>query len=215
MPLLPQRIFLLMKKLTESSIKEGINFLIEKDKEFVPLLDEIEGKITSFNIPEGFIGLIKLITEQQLSVASARAIYSRLQDLVKPMTPAKFLSTDTNLIKETGLSRQKVKYCLGISKAISEKQIDFESFKEKENSEITEELIKLNGIGDWTAKCYLLGSLKRIDVFPSSDLVLQLAVKKMKSLREKPSELATRKISESWKPYRSVAALILWSSYEK
>ena len=204
-----------MKKLTESSIKEGINFLIEKDKEFVPLLDDIEGKIKSFNIPEGFIGLIKLITEQQLSVASARAIYSRLQDLVKPMTPAKFLSTDTNLIKETGLSRQKVKYCLGISKAISEKQIDFESFKEKENSEITEELIKLNGIGDWTAKCYLLGSLKRIDVFPSSDLVLQLAVKKMKSLREKPSELATRKISESWKPYRSVAALILWSSYEK
>ena len=81
MPLLPQRIFLLMKKLTESSIKEGINFLIEKDKEFVPLLDDIEGKITSFNIPEGFIGLIKLITEQQLSVASARAIYIRLQDL--------------------------------------------------------------------------------------------------------------------------------------
>ena len=204
-----------MKTISETSIKEGINFLIEKDKAFVSLLDEIEGEISAFNIPDGFIGIIKLITEQQLSVASARAIYSRLQDLVKPMTPKKFLSIDTNLLKETGLSWQKVNYCLGISKACSTNQIDFKSFKEKEDLEIIQELIKLKGIGDWTAKCYLLGSLKRIDVFPASDLVLQLAVKKMKSLKEKPSELATKKISESWKPYRSIAALILWSSYEK
>ena len=184
-----------MKTISETSIKEGINFLIEKDKAFVSLLDEIEGEISAFNIPDGFIGIIKLITEQQLSVASARAIYSRLQDLVKPMTPKKFLSIDTNLLKETGLSWQKVNYCLGISKACSTNQIDFKSFKEKEDLEIIQELIKLKGIGDWTAKCYLLGSLKRIDVFPASDLVLQLAVKKMKSLKEKPNELATKKIS--------------------
>ena len=204
-----------MKTISETSITEGINFLIEKDKAFVSLLDEIEGEISAFNIPDGFIGIIKLITEQQLSVASARAIYSRLQDLVKPMTPKNFLSTDTNLLKETGLSWQKVNYCLGISKACSTNQINFKNLKEKEDLEIIQELIKLKGIGDWTAKCYLLGSLKRIDVFPASDLVLQLAVKKMKSLKEKPNELATKKISESWKPYRSIAALILWSSYEK
>jgi len=204
-----------MKTISETSITEGINFLIEKDKAFVSLLDEIEGEISAFNIPDGFIGIIKLITEQQLSVASARAIYSRLQDLVKPMTPKNFLSTDTNLLKETGLSWQKVNYCLGISKACSTNQINFKSLKEKEDLEIIQELIKLKGIGEWTAKCYLLGSLKRIDVFPASDLVLQLAVKKMKSLKEKPNELATKKISESWKPYRSIAALILWSSYEK
>lgn len=204
-----------MKTISETSITEGINFLIEKDKAFVSLLDEIEGEISSFNIPDGFIGIIKLITEQQLSVASARAIYSRLQDLVKPMTPKNFLSTDTNLLKETGLSWQKVNYCLGISKACSTNQINFKNLKEKEDLEIIQELIKLKGIGEWTAKCYLLGSLKRIDVFPASDLVLQLAVKKMKSLKEKPNELATKKISESWKPYRSIAALILWSSYEK
>ena len=204
-----------MKTISETNITEGINFLIEKDKAFVSLLDEIEGEISSFNIPDGFIGIIKLITEQQLSVASARAIYSRLQDLVKPMTPKNFLSTDTNLLKETGLSWQKVNYCLGISKACSTNQINFKSLKEKEDLEIIQELIKLKGIGEWTAKCYLLGSLKRIDVFPASDLVLQLAVKKMKSLKEKPNELATKKISESWKPYRSIAALILWSSYEK
>lgn len=204
-----------MKTISETSITEGINFLIEKDKAFVSLLDEIEGEISSFNIPDGFIGIIKLITEQQLSVASARAIYSRLQDLVKPMTPKNFLTTDTNLLKETGLSWQKVNYCLGISKACSTNQINFKNLKEKEDLEIIQELIKLKGIGEWTAKCYLLGSLKRIDVFPASDLVLQLAVKKMKSLKEKPNELATKKISESWKPYRSIAALILWSSYEK
>ena len=204
-----------MKTISETSITEGINFLIEKDKAFVSLLDEIEGEISAFNIPDGFIGIIKLITEQQLSVASARAIYSRLQDLVKPMTPKNFLSTDTNLLKETGLSWQKVNYCLGISKACSTNQINFKNLKEKEDLEIIQELIKLKGIGEWTAKCYLLGSLKRIDVFPASDLVLQLAVKKMKSLKEKPNELATKKISESWKPYRSIAALILWSSYEK
>jgi len=204
-----------MKEISQSSTKKGIEFLKKNDKDFIPLLDEIDGRLSIFSIPDGFPGIIKLITEQQLSVASAKAIHNRVLRLVSPMTPEKVISTKKDLLKETGLSWQKVNYCLGISKACVEKKIDLDSFNKKTDEEILDELTKLKGIGEWTANCYLLGGLKRIDVFPSSDLVLQLAIKKMKCLKEKPNKSSTEEIASSWEPFRSIAALILWSSYEK
>ena len=83
------------------------------------------------------------------------------------------------------------------------------------NEKVEEELTKLKGIGQWTAQCYLMGCMSRIDAWPSSDLGLQVAVQKLKKLKERPKKLTIDQIADQWKPFRSVAALILWSSYDQ
>ena len=82
------------------------------------------------------------------------------------------------------------------------------------NENIVEQLVKFKGVGEWTAQCYLLGCMSRLDAWPASDLGLQVAIQRIKSLEERPTGLTIEEIAEPWKPFRSVAALILWSSYD-
>ena len=125
-----------------------------------------------------------------------------------------FILTKSNIFKSTGLSQRKIEYCKGISKACISKELEFEKLENMTNIQVEEELIKLRGVGQWTAQCYLLGCMSRIDAWPSSDLGLQIAIQRLKGLDERPKKLTIDEISDSWKPYRSVAALILWSSYD-
>ena len=90
-----------------------------------------------------------------------------------------------------------------------------ESLEKKEDSEVIEELVQIKGIGEWTAKCYLLSCLKRIDVWPAADLVLMVDIQKLKGMKERPKQLTIEEIAEPWSPYRSVAALLLWSTHDK
>ena len=82
------------------------------------------------------------------------------------------------------------------------------------NEEVIIELTKFKGIGEWTAQCYLLGCMSRKDAWPSADLGLQVAIQRLKGLKTRPQKLTTEEVAESWKPFRSIAALILWSSYD-
>ena len=93
--------------------------------------------------------------------------------------------------------------------------MNLNALKKKEDHEVVEELTKIRGIGEWTAQCYLMACLKRLDAWPSSDLGLLVAIQRLKGLEERPDYLTIEKMSESWSPFRSVAALILWSTYDK
>ena len=130
-------------------------------------------------------------------------------------SPKKFSLLENDIFKLAGLSQQKIDYCKGISKACLSKTLDFKVLETMTNIEVEKELVKLKGVGQWTAQCYLLGCMSRIDAWPSSDLGLQVAIKKLKNLEVRPEQLTTEKIAESWKPFRSVAALILWSTHDK
>ena len=203
------------KLLNEETLKEGFDFLAKKEPGFKKVLEEKNYEINPFSKKDGFEGLISLIVEQQLSVASAQAIFGRMKILVKPFTPEKFLSVNPEKFKEAGLSKQKIDYCSGLAKKIIDNELDLKALKKKEDSQVVKELIKIRGIGEWTAQCYLMACLKRLDAWPYSDLGLIVAAQRMKGLKDRPDYLTMEKISEPWSPFRSLAALILWSTYDK
>ena len=142
-------------------------------------------------------------------------IFKRIKSLVKPFNPEEFIKIDSEKYKEAGLSKQKIDYCRGIAHKIIEKELNLQALKKKEDHEVIRELVKIRGIGDWTAQCYLMACLRRLDAWPSSDLGLIVAIQRFKGLDERPDYLTIEKMSESWSPYRSIAALILWSTYDK
>ena len=203
------------KLLNEETLKEGFDFLAKREPGFKKVLEEKNYEINPFSKKEGFEGLISLIVEQQLSVASAQAIFGRMKVLVKPFTPEKFLSVNPEKFKEAGLSKQKIDYCSGIAKKIVDNELDLQALKNKGDSQVIKELIEIRGIGEWTAQCYLMACLKRLDAWPYSDLGLIVAAQRMKGLKDRPDYLTMEKISEPWSPFRSLAALILWSTYDK
>ena len=203
------------KLLNKDTLLEGYNYLARREKFFKAVLEEKNYQINPFSKKAGFEGLISLIVEQQLSVASATAIFNRIKDLVKPFNPEQFVKIDSGKFKEAGLSKQKIDYCKGIANKIINKELNLNALKKKEDHEVIEELTKIRGIGEWTAQCYLMACLKRLDAWPSSDLGLLVAIQRLKGLEERPDYLTIEKMSESWSPFRSVAALILWSTYDK
>ena len=200
--------------LTKTSLKKAIVFLSKTDSDLKKILTNKNQEIKLYKRPSGFVGLINLIVEQQLSVASANAIFNRLKKSIVPFSPKKFCSTDDSIFKTAGLSQQKIGYCKGISKACLSKELDFKKLESMTNEQVEEELLKLKGGGPWTAQCYLLGCMGRMDAWPSSDLGLQVAIQRLKKLDKRPQGLTIEEIAEPWKPFRSVAALILWSSYD-
>jgi len=203
------------KTLNKVTLQEGFDYLSKKEPEFKKILEEKNYEIAPFSKKDGFEGLISLIVEQQLSVASAKAIFGRIKKLVNPFNAKKFLEVHPGKFKEAGLSKQKIDYCLGIANKIIDKELNLILLADKDDEEVIKELTKIRGIGDWTAQCYLMACLKRLDAWPSSDLGLLVAIQRLKNLEERPDYLTIEKMSESWAPYRSIAALILWSTYDK
>ncbi len=201
--------------LNDQTLNDAFKHLIKEEPLFKKVLEDKNYKINLFNKKKGFEGLIALIVEQQLSVASAKAIFNRIKDLIKPFTAKKFIEIKETDLKKAGLSSQKINYCKGIANKIISGDLNLKKLEKKNDAEAIKELVKIKGIGEWTAKCYLLGCLKRIDIWPSSDLGIIVAIQKLKNMEERPKELTIEEIAEPWSPYRSVAALLLWSTYDK
>ena len=201
--------------LNDQSLKKGFKHLIQKEPLFEAVLEQKNYDIRLFNKKKGFEGLVSLVVDQQLSVASARAIFKRMKELIEPFTAESFIQVSETDLKGAGLSSQKINYCKGIANNIICGDLDLKSLEKKEDSEVIEELVQIKGIGEWTAKCYLIACLKRIDVWPAADLGLMVAIQKLKGMKERPKQLTIEEIAKPWSPYRSVAALLLWSTHDK
>jgi DNA-3-methyladenine glycosylase II len=161
----------------------------------------------------GFPTLVYIILEQQVSLASARALYLRLQDAVKPFTPGRFLKLSEGEMRRLGFSRQKAHYTLLLAEAIHQKQFALHKLNELEDELAREQLLALKGIGPWTADIYLLSALRRPDIWPAGDLALAIAVQEVKRLRKRPSPERLEKMSTPWRPWRAVAARLFWHAY--
>jgi len=158
--------------------------------------------------------LVQLITEQQLSVVSAKAIFDRLKKLLPTFDPESFLKeTDLNL-KSTGLSRPKIGYCRSLAKNIISGDLSFSLIHKMNDEDLKKTLCRIKGIGNWTAECYMLASLNRRDIWPVKDIGLQVAVQRTKHLKKRPTEDEMIEIGSKWKPYRSIVANVLWASYD-
>jgi len=196
-----------------TSQKEQLSYLLKSDKDLKDLINSIP-KIVPFKREKGFEGLVRLICEQQLSVASAKAIFDRLAKIVSPFEAKNFLKVSKKDLQKTGLSRQKIDYCTGLAKACISGNLNFNALHKMDDESLSKELCKVKGIGKWTADCYMLASLKREDIWPVGDLGLQISVQKLKKLSKRPSETELEEISLRWKPYRTLVANMLWNSYD-
>lgn len=160
----------------------------------------------------GFATLLQIILEQQVSLASAKACFDKLTAWVGDVTPENLLALNDAELKTVGFSRQKAAYARHLSQAVMQNRIDFDSLLPLPDVEVKAELVKLKGIGEWTSDIYLLMALLRPDVMPKGDIALHTAWHKL-SGDPRPTSEEFLEIAARWKPYRSVAARLLWHFY--
>ncbi len=161
----------------------------------------------------GFPTLVYIILEQQVSLASAKAAFDRLNAVVRPLTPSRFLKlTDADLLR-IGFSRQKTLYTRLLAESLSRRHFDLRYLHELHDDAARKMLTAFKGIGNWTADIYLLSALRRPDIWPVGDLALATAVQEVKHLRKRPSPERLEKLSQPWRPYRAVAARLFWHAY--
>ena len=157
---------------------------------------------------KGLLALKKTIVGQQLSIASAAAIWGRFIDA--DIKDEDILNNQAdNQLRDLGFSKQKISYL----KSLTESGLDFDQMEKMGSEDVINVLTAIRGIGLWTAEIYCIFSLRRLDIFPAGDLALQEAAKNLLNLENRPSEKEMRKLAESWVPYRSVCAIILWHFY--
>ncbi|WP_254656653.1 DNA-3-methyladenine glycosylase family protein [Leisingera sp. JC1] len=188
-------------------VAEGAEWLAAHDSRFAEVL-ELTGPLPLRRKPEGFAELLSAIVSQQVSVASANAIWKRMKD-AKLTGPRKILWATDEDLRAAGLSRQKIRY----ARALAEARIDFKMLRNAPDAEVIATLVQVPGIGVWTAEIYAMFSLGRADVFAHGDLALQEAARVLFDLPARPKEREMRQIAEAWSPWRSVAARILWAYY--
>ena len=165
--------------------------------------------------PATFQTLILTILEQQVSLASAYAAFKKLKERVGYVTPVKILSLTDAELRSCYFSRQKIIYAKELAKAIQSKQLKLNKFSNSHEDEIRVELKKIKGIGDWTVDVYLMHALQRTDLFPLGDIALVNSLKEIKQLHPHTTREDMLSIAESWRPYRTIASMILWHAYIK
>jgi DNA-3-methyladenine glycosylase II len=198
--------------LTEETMAHGLSFLSDIDPDLAEILNHLGPPPLRAREP-GFPTLVYLILEQQVSLASARATYDRLADRLSPLTPEGFLELDDATLKNNGFSRQKTAYCRHLALSILENRLNLPRLGEMDTPAARSELMKIKGIGPWTADIYLLSALGRPDIWPNGDLALAVSVQKVKNLDSRPTPDELEAISTLWHPWRAVAARILWHDY--
>ncbi len=171
------------------------------------------GKPPLWTHPHGFPGVVIAILAQQVSLESAQAAFSKLEKAGGPVHPEGFLAFDDHELKAIGFSRQKASYVRGVAHGIISGQVDLPALASMSDDEVRNALVQLRGIGPWTADTYLLFALRRADAWPSGDLALAKAIQELRGLPATPGREEVDGIAVSWRPWRAVAARILWHYY--
>jgi DNA-3-methyladenine glycosylase II len=192
---------------TEADVAEGAAWLAAREPRFAAAL-AMTGALPLRRRADGFATLFSAIVSQQVSTASATAIWARVEAL-GAHDPLRLAALADEDLRGCGLSRQKISY----ARAIVESGIDFDALRTMPNEDVVAELVRIKGIGVWTAEIYAMFSLGRADVFAPGDLALRDAVRILFEREARPSEPELRALSLDWSPWRAVAARLLWAYY--
>jgi DNA-3-methyladenine glycosylase II len=193
--------------ISDACVAEGAAWLSAKVPQFAQALAET-GPLPLRRKAEGFDTLLSAIVSQQVSVASANAIWGRME-AAGMNRPESVAAESEDALRALGLSRQKARY----ARALAEAGLDYDGLRTAPTDEVVRALTAVPGIGVWTAEIYAMFSLGRADVFAPGDLALQEAARVLFDLGERPKERQLRAMAEEWSPWRSVAARLLWSHY--
>jgi DNA-3-methyladenine glycosylase II len=198
---------------TEDDVRDGIKSLRRKCA-CIRAMHDLAGDPPLRRREPGFEGLARIIVSQQVSVASANAIWGRFALAVTPMEAAGVLAKTDDELRATGLSRPKVRTLRAISNAVIHQGLRFDRFDETTEDAVHEALTHVSGIGPWTADIFLLFCLGRADAFAAGDLALQEAARIAFELDSRPNATELLEIAERWRPWRGVAARLLWAYYK-
>jgi len=198
--------------LHEASLLSAVQILTRGDC-------RLAGLVTRYGVPPlwarrpGFASLLRIILEQQVSLASAQAIYHRLSRAVEQVRPADILALGTAGLRGLGLTRQKASYACGLAEQVLEGKLGLDRLVRYDDAEAREHLMLVRGIGAWTASIYLLMALRRPDIWPPGDLALHKALGRLNGSAWVPSSGEAEQLATRWRPLRAVAARILWHAY--
>ncbi len=188
--------------------------LAQKDSDLKAIIDEY-GLPPMWTRPNIFQTLILTILEQQVSLASAYAAYKKLKEKIGFVTPKKILAMKEEELRACYFSRQKTVYAKALATAIVTKKIGLKKLSLASDDEIRTTLKGVKGIGDWTVDVYLIHALHRTDLFPLGDVALVNSLKEIKQLNKNTTKAEMLAVADLWRPYRTIATMILWHAYIK
>lgn len=199
-----------LQALTRASLVEAAKLLAARDRHLRRIY-KTHGVPPIWSRRPGFSTLLHIVLEQQVSLVSARAMFERLKRNVDPFTPENFINRGELYLRSLGMTRQKAHYAIRVADAFNGGQLTRLNRMNDEDARAL--LTSIKGIGPWTANIYLLMALRRPDIWPDGDLALASAVMKIRRMKERPSFIELARMAERWRPYRSVAARMLWQFY--
>ena len=197
---------------TVKTLHASLDALAEREKAFAKVLDT-DGKPEPRHSEPGVETLLRTIVGQQVSVAAARSMWNKLvAKLGEPIDLKKLLESSDEELREAGLSRQKAGYARSLAGLVLSGELDLAHLPEDDEDAIAH-LVKIKGIGRWSAEIYLLFAEGRADIWPAGDLAVQIQIGKLLGLDGKPTEKQLRELAERWRPHRGAAAVLAWHSY--
>lgn len=197
---------------TADDMAEGIAHLVSRHPRFGEIAARL-GPPALRRAPPGLEGLLRIITDQMISLQAGAAIWRRIEAEAAPFEPKTVSRKREATWLRLGLSRAKARSFKALAQAVATGAVPLDRFHGMSDAEIFTSLTAVPGIGRWTVEIYLLSNLGRGDVWPAGDLALQIAAHDAFGLEARPNEARMRALSEPWQPWRAVAARLLWAHY--
>ncbi len=200
------------RALSRSALAEGTRELALRDRRLRRIVDR-HGVPPMWGRRPGFGTLVHIILEQQVSIAAARTMYRRLGERLGGVTARSVADFGVLALREFGITRQKSAYCHGLAERVLDGRLDLAAVARSDDAEARRRLLEVPGIGPWSVDIYFLMALRRPDVWPRGDLALAAALRDVHGFDRPPDHDHQARLAECWRPWRSVAARILWMHY--
>jgi DNA-3-methyladenine glycosylase II len=197
---------------TATSIRSQVEALASREPAFAAIVER-HGIPDPRNSEPGAHTLLRTIVGQQVSVAAARSMWSKLESAYgSPPDLGLLLAATDEELRAAGISRQKAGYIRSLAELVISGELDLHALP-RDDEQAVALLTKIKGIGRWSAEIYLLFAEGRADIFPAGDLAVLVEIGRLMGLAERPSEKQLRELAEAWRPYRGAAAILAWHSY--
>ena len=193
------------------ALRAAIDELARREPAIAKALEEAGYPEPRTSAP-GYITLLRTIVGQQVSIKAAASMWAKLEGLVGDPSPANILAASDDTLRAAGLSRQKMSYARSLAEEVLSARLDLENLDDEDEAAIAQ-LVRVKGIGRWSAEVYLLFAEGRADIWPAGDLVVQIQTGRILGLAEKPGERRVRELAAGWSPDRGAAAIFAWHHY--
>ncbi|KTT76152.1 DNA-3-methyladenine glycosylase family protein [Sphingomonas endophytica] len=197
--------------LSATDLNAGLDALAAREPAFAAALERVGYPAPRIRA-RGYATLLRTIVGQQVSVKAADAVWRKLEVLGDPTDPAVVAALDDDSLRACGFSRQKTGYARSLADEVTSGRLDLDNLPD-DDEEAVAQLVRVKGIGRWSAEVYLLFAEGRPDIWPAGDLAVQIETGRILGLPERPSERLTRELAEAWRPHRGAAAIFTWHHY--